>query len=292
MVDYLLQQLLNGLVIGSFLALMTVGFSMTYGVIRLANFAHGDIGYMMGVYVAVSAYFAGVPIALALVVGLGFAALLGLVVVRVAYKPVFFAPRLVMLLTTIGVSIFLENLAMVIWGAQARPFPVPVDNPFIKVGSVRLFLLQGVVIAVTVLLAISMHVLVHHTRLGKSMRATAEDMETAKVMGINVNRVVYGTFLLGTFLGSVAGILAAVYYNSISPLMGFTPTLKAFCIAVLGGIGSLPGALVGGVLMGIVEALGAGYVHSGFRDGFAYLLLFVFLVFLPNGLFGKSRERA
>lgn len=290
--EYLLQQLLNGLVIGSFLALMAVGFSMTYGVIRLANFAHGDIGYMFGTYIAVSAYAAGLPILLSIAAGIGLACLLGLVVVRVAYKPVLFAPRLVMLLTTLGVSICLQNVAMIIWGAQARPFPVQVDNPYIQIGSVRVFLLQGIVIAATVALAVAMYYLVHHTRLGKAMRATAEDMETARIMGINVNRVVYGTFVLGTFLGCVAGTLAAVYYNSISPVMGFTPTLKAFCISVLGGIGSLPGALLGGVLMGITEALGAGYIFSGFRDGFAYLLLFVFLVFLPNGLFGKSRDRA
>ncbi|MEI2776042.1 MAG: branched-chain amino acid ABC transporter permease [Tetrasphaera sp.] len=290
--DYLLQQLLNGLVIGSFLALMAVGFSMTYGVIRLANFAHGDIGYMFGTYLAVSAFNAGLPILPSIIVGIALAGILGLVVVRVAYKPVLFAPRLVMLLTTLGVSIFLQNLAMILWGAQARPFPVMVDNPYVQIGSVRVFLLQGIVIATTVILAIAMYYLVHHTRMGKAMRATAEDMDTARIMGINVDRVVYGTFVLGTFLGCVAGMLAAIYYNSLSPVMGFTPTLKAFCISVLGGIGSLPGALLGGVLMGVTEALGAGYIFSGFRDGFAYLLLFAFLIFLPNGLFGKSRDRA
>jgi branched-chain amino acid transport system permease protein len=288
--EYLFQQLLNGLVIGSFLALMTVGFSMTYGVIRLANFAYGDIGYMMGAFLSLTFVNAGAPLLLAIPLGLLIAAAMGLLVVRVAYRPLFFAPRIVILLTTIGVSIFLENIAMVIWGAEMKPFPAAIFNGYITIGNVRIFFLQVLVILITVLLAAAMHYIIHYTYLGKTMRATAQDMDAARMMGIDVDRVVYVTFTLGTLLGGVAGLLSAVYYNAVYPMMGFIPTLKAFCIAVLGGIGSLPGALVGGVLMGLVEALGAGYINAGFRDGYSYLLLLVFLIILPAGLFGKKRE--
>ena len=289
--EFFFQQLFNGLVIGAFLALMTIGFSMTYGVIRLANFAHGDIGYMMGVYLAVTLYRSGLPIALSLLLSILLSAGLGLLIVRIAYRPVFGAPGLVILLTTIGVSIFLENLSMLIWGAEMRPFPVTVFNPYFSIGPIRIFFLQVVVIILTAIVAGGLHLFIQHTMIGKSMRATAEDMEAARMMGIAVEKVVNVTFAIGTVLGSVAGILFAAYYNSIHPMMGFIPTLKAFCTAVLGGIGSLPGALLGGMLMGIVEALGAGYIDSGFRDGFVFLLLFIFLVFRPHGLFGKKQIR-
>lgn len=300
--DILLQQLLNGLILGSLYAMVALGYTMVYGILELINFAHGEI-VMLGAMVSVSLLnlllAAGVPVPLALLLALAAAlavcVLTAVLMERVAYRPLRSAPRLAPLITAIGVSIILQNLAMIIWGRQYLSFPPVLDVQIYEVAGATITNLQLLIIAVAAVTMGSLLLLVNRTRLGRAMRATAQNRDVAGLMGVDVNRVIAVTFAVGSALAAIAGLLIAAYYGIAHYNMGFILGLKAFSAAVLGGIGNIPGALLGGLLLGVIESLGAGYIGdltggflgSHYQDIFAFFVLILVLVFRPSGLLGE-----
>ena len=298
----LLQQILNGLVLGSVYALVALGYTMVYGILQLINFAHGDvlmIGAMLAATLAPILLAAGVPGILVLIivtaVAIPVCILLAVVIERVAYRPLRNAPRLAPLITAIGVSILIQTVAMMIWKPNPRPFPDLLPTDPIMMGEVVLAPKQLLILVVAAAMMIGLTLLVNRTRLGRAMRATAENPRIAQLMGVNANQVIALTFAIGAALAAVAGVLVALNYNQVSFMMGFTPGLKAFTAAVLGGIGNLAGAMVGGLLLGIIESLGAGYIGdltggflgSQYQDIFAFVVLIIVLVFRPSGIMGE-----
>lgn len=287
-----MEQVSNGLALGSIYALTAIGFTMVYGIISLINFAHGDI-YMMGAFFALTglALFK-LPLVIAFLFGMAGASLVGLMLARFAYRPVFNAPRINLFLCAIGAAIFLENFAMLVWGPETQSFPQVINNQVYRAAGFTLSTLQLIILGTGIVLMAVLTYIVQYTKLGRAMRCTAQDMNTAKLMGINTNRVVYFTFALGSSLGAAAGILVGMYYKAVFPMMGFVPGLKAFVAAVIGGIGSIPGAMLGGIIMGLAESLGAAYISSGYRDAIAFIILIFILLVKPAGLLGKSvREK-
>jgi len=300
--DILLQQLLNGLILGSLYAMVALGYTMVYGILELINFAHGEI-VMLGAMVSVSLLNlllgAGVPVPLALFLALAAAlavcVLTAVLMERIAYRPLRSAPRLAPLITAIGVSIILQNLAMIIWGRQYLSFPPVLDVQIYEVAGATITNLQLLIIAVAAVTMGSLLLLVNRTRLGRAMRATAQNRDVAGLMGVDVNRVIAVTFAVGSALAAIAGLLIAAYYGIAHYNMGFILGLKAFSAAVLGGIGNIPGALLGGLLLGVIESLGAGYIGdltggflgSHYQDIFAFFVLILVLVFRPSGLLGE-----
>ena len=302
--EIFLQQILNGLVLGSVYALVALGYTMVYGILGLINFAHGEV-LMVGAMVGLSAVlgvreaFPGVPSLVLLLVAVGVAVpvcmALSVFIERVAYRPLRNAPRLAPLITAIGVSILLQTLAMIIWKPNPRVFPDLLPTTPIEIGGVYLAPKQALILAVATLMMGGLMLLVNRTKLGRAMRATAENPRIAGLMGVNANRVIAATFMIGAALAAVAGVLVAMNYNIAQFSMGFIPGLKAFTAAVLGGIGNLAGAMVGGLLLGIIESLGAGYIGdltggflgSHYQDIFAFAVLIVVLVFRPSGIMGE-----
>jgi branched-chain amino acid transport system permease protein len=300
--DVLLQQILNGLILGSLYALVALGYTMVYGILELINFAHGEI-VMLGALVSVTALAAlaaaGVPVALALPLALAAAMVVcvvaGVLVERVAYRPLRNAPRLAPLITAIGVSIVLQNLAMIVWGRQYLSFPPVLDIQIYELYGATVTNVQVLIVAVAGVTMGGLLLLVQRTRLGRAMRATAQNREVAGLMGVDVNRVIAATFAVGSALAAVAGLLIAAYYGIAHYNMGFMLGLKAFSAAVLGGIGNIPGALLGGLLLGVIESLGAGYIGdltggflgSHYQDIFAFFILILVLIFRPSGLLGE-----
>lgn len=291
--ELLVQQLVNGLAVGSIYALIALGYTMVYGTIKLINFAHGDV-YMMGAFIG---YFAvmvlKMNVFLALLVAMVACAVLGVVIERVAYKSLRNSTRVAALITAIGVSYLLENAMSYFFGAESRPFPSDFGTETITLfGDVSVNGKQILIFGVTVVLMALLQFTVRYTKMGKAMRAVAVDEQAAQLMGIDVDGVISFTFALGSALAGIAGVLVGVYYNTISTTMGITVGLKAFVAAVLGGIGSIPGAMVGGYLIGLLETMVSFFGYSPYRDGVVYFLLFIILIVLPAGLFGKNvREK-
>jgi branched-chain amino acid transport system permease protein len=286
-----LQQLVNGLVIGGIYAMIAVGYTMIYGVIQLINFAHGEI-YALGAFFCFTFIaFLGLPFYLAFLLSMACCAVCGMLLDIVAYRPLRLSPRLAALITAIGMSIFLQNLILIIWGSRPKPFPhgsLPgfFEKTALTLGGVNLSWFHLFIFGLTVFMMLGLNLIIKKTRWGKAMRAVAQNKTMAALTGININRVISLTFALAGALGGAAGILVGAYYNSIYPTMGYLAGVKAFAAAVLGGIGSVPGAMLGGVVLGVAEAFGAGYLSSLYRDGISYGVMITVIVLIPAGLFG------
>jgi branched-chain amino acid transport system permease protein len=301
--DTLLQQILNGLVLGSVYALIALGYTMVYGILQLINFAHGEVlmvGAMVGMtmvtQVLVDTGWPGwVKLIVALAVAIVVCATLSVLIERLAYRPLRNAPRLSPLITAIGISIVLQTLGMMIWSPNPQVFPDLLPTDPIHIGGAILAPKQLLILGVSATMMAGLMLLVNKTRLGRAMRATAENPRIAGLMGVNANFVIAATFAIGAALAAVAGILVAMNYNIVHFSMGFIPGLKAFTAAVLGGIGNIAGAMVGGLLLGIIESLGAGYIGdltggflgSHYQDIFAFAVLIVVLLFRPSGIMGE-----
>lgn len=308
--DIFIQQILNGLVLGSIYALIALGYTMVYGIMGLINFAHGEVT-MVGAMVTISVLGvlanAGVDVPgvvlllMALAVSIPACMALGYAIERLAYRPLRNAPRLAPLITAIALSIVLQNVAILIWGRNYIPFPSILPNTPVHIFGATITVLQIAIIVLAILLMIGLLLIVEKTRLGRAMRATSQNPSVASLMGVSVNAIVSTTFVMGAALGAVAGVMVAANYDQAHSHMGFIIGLKAFTAAVLGGIGNLGGAVLGGLLLGIIEALGAGYIGdltggflgSHYQDIFAFIVLIVVLVFRPSGLLGERvAERA
>jgi len=288
-----LQQLVNGLAWGSIYALIALGYTMVYGVLRLINFAHGDvymIGAMTGYYAAHSFHPSSGGLGLAVILGTSMVvcALLGALIERVAYKPLREAPRLAALITAIGVSLFLQFGGQLLFGADPKFFPQLIENrPLIQWKGVVITNIQVLIIAISLGLMIALRFIVMNTKTGKAMRAVSFSHTASQFVGINVGAVIRSTFLIGSALAGAAGVLVGLSNPKIEPLMGILPGLKAFVAAVLGGIGNIPGALLGGYLMGLAETFVTAYLSSTYRDALAFVILILILLIKPAGLLGK-----
>ncbi len=294
----LLQQIINGLTLGAVYALIALGYTMVYGILELINFAHGEI-YMIGAYISiiVIGYLTAIgftidnpfiSILIAMVVSMFFVSSYGFTMEKVAYKPLRNAPRLSPLISAIGVSIFLQNFVMLTQGATDKVFPWVFSIKGFDIFNARVTYLQVFIIAVSVLLMFCLHLFVTRTRIGKAMRATALDKRMASLVGINIDTVISITFIIGSALAAAAGVMVAMYYGLVNYFIGYVAGIKAFTAAVLGGIGSIPGAMLGGVILGLVESLCASYISSEYKDAFAFGLLIIILLLRPAGLLGRQ----
>ena len=293
--ETILQQTVNGLMLGCFYALVALGYSMVYGIIKLLNFAHGDV-YMTGAFVCLATFsFVGafndgwVGIGLSMLAAMIFCGLLGFLAQRFAYRPLFNAPRLSMLITAVGVSLIIYNTVMGLTNSQFLFFETGLDNSAgFSFGNITITYIQIVMLVVTAALMLGLTRFVGGTMWGKAMRAISLDKDTCRLMGINVNKVIGLTFFIGSGLAAVAGGMACVYYGNVHYFMGYIIGMKAFTSAVVGGIGSIPGAMLGGLLLGLLEAFGTQIFTSQWKDVVAFGLLIIMLIFKPNGLLGKT----
>lgn len=292
----LLQHIINGVSLGSIYALIALGYTMVYGILQLINFAHSDV-YMVGAFAAYyTASLLGIqssPGVSTLVTLLAAAmivcSLLGLAIERFAYRPLRKAPKLNILITAIGVSLFLQYSGQVVFGADPKVFPTVLEDwVLVDLGGVALKSLDVAVFLVTVAMMLILNFLIYHTKIGKAMRAVSTNMTVAAMMGVNINRVIAFTFVVGSSLAGVGSVLVGMKYPKIDPLMGMLIGLKAFVAAVLGGIGNIGGAVLGGIIMGLSEEMVVGYLSSTYRDALAFGLLILILVFRPAGLLGKN----
>ena len=286
------QQLINGLSLGSIYALIALGYTMVYGIIQLINFAHGDV-LMVGAFVG---WFAmtglHMNVFLALMMAMAVCSVLGVVIERVAYKPLRNSTRIAALITAIGVSLFLEYTMMYFLGANPRAYPALTGllAGSFHIGGVIINNIQLVVIGVSVLLMVILQLIVRRTRVGKAMRAVSQDADAARLMGINVDNTISVTFAIGSALAGAAGVMLGVYYTSINPLMGLMPGLKAFVAAVVGGIGLIPGAWLGAFAVGFIETIARGVGLSTYSDAVVFLVLILILIIKPAGLLGKNTK--
>ncbi|MFO0387943.1 MAG: branched-chain amino acid ABC transporter permease [bacterium] len=302
--EVFLQQISNGVVLGSIYALIALGYTMVYGILQLINFAHGDV-LMVGALTAYSVVtllnhvapdlYGPVKLVIGLIVAMPVCMLLNVVIERIAYRPLRNAPRLAPLITAIGVSIILQTLAMIIWGRNYMVFPTSLPTEPIAIGSVIITTTQLIIIITSFVVMLALVLLINRSRLGRAMRATAENPRVAGLMGVDANKVIVATFAIGAALAALAGVMIAANYSIAHYYMGFIPCLKAFTAAVLGGIGNIYGAMVGGMLLGLIEALGAGYngdltggvLGSHYQDIFAFVVLIIVLIFRPQGIMGE-----
>ena len=293
-----LQQLINGLTLGSVYALIALGYSMVYGILELINFAHGEI-YMLGAYFGIiflgfltaaglTAYSLTLALVITFVLSILFCSAYGFTIEKIAYKPLRNAPRLSPLISAIGVSIFLQNYVMLTQGATDKVFPNLFGTAGFRFMSVRMTYLQLFIILTSIVMMIGLRLFVRKTKIGKAMRAVAQDKTMAALVGINIDTMISVTFIIGSGLAAVAGVMVAMYYGLVNYFIGYIAGIKAFTAAVLGGIGSIRGALFGGMLLGLVESLGGSYISSEYKDAYAFILLIIVLLVKPGGLFGKA----
>jgi branched-chain amino acid transport system permease protein len=300
--DILIQQIINGLILGSVYALVALGYTMVYGIINLINFAHGEVlmvGALTSWTVVMALKDVGMPgwllMLLSLLAAIVVCAVLNFVIEKLAYRPLRNAPRLAPLITAMGVSLLLQTLAMIIWKPNYKSYPILLPSEPFFIGGAVINTTQIVILVVTVIALASLMFLVNKTRLGRAMRATAENPRVAGLMGVRPDMVISATFIIGAVLAALAGVMYAANYGSVTHTMGFLPGLKAFTAAVFGGIGNLAGAMVGGVLLGLIESLGAGYIGaltggvlgSHYSDIFAFIVLILVLTLRPQGLLGE-----
>jgi len=293
------EQLINGLTIGSFYALIALGYTMVYGVMKLINFAHGDL-FTLGAYVGYTLLVvggAGVGHHFGLwggmVLAMGLAAVIlavvGLLLERIAYRPIYASGRLPVVVSALGASIFLENAMMVVWGPRYLAYTSDVvPSAMIRVWGINITVLQVMILVLSFVLMGALYLVVQKTTFGAAIRAAALDRDTAALMGININVIIVFVFVLGPALGGMTGVMVGMYYRQISFTMGWGYGLKAFTASVLGGIGNIPGAMVGGLMLGVVEMLGAVYISAAWKDVFVFLVLILVLIFRPNGLLGEA----
>lgn len=303
-VDIFLQQLVNGIILGSIYSLIALGYTMVYGVLGLINFAHGEV-VMIGAMTTITflkiliEMQTGLPPAVlvlfAIAAALPACALLGFTLERVAYRPLRNAPRLSPLITAIGLSIILQNVAMIVWGRNYAAFPPVLQTTPWQIGGAAITPLQVCIVLLAFAVMIGLWLLVDRTRMGRAMRAVSQNPNAARLMGVNVDSVISFTFVLGSMLGCLAGVMVSANYGQAHASMGFMLGLKAFAAAVLGGIGNLVGAMIGGLMLGLIESFGAGYIGdltggflgSQYQDVFAFLVLILVLIFRPSGLMGE-----
>ncbi|NQP18364.1 branched-chain amino acid ABC transporter permease [Streptococcus suis] len=284
----MLQQLVNGLILGSVYALIALGYTMVYGIIKLINFAHGDL-YMMGAFIGyylINSFQLNFFVALVLTMVL--TAALGVLIEFLAYRPLRNSTKIAALITAIGVSFFLEYGMVYLFGANTRAFPQALETVKFNLGPITVTNVQLTILGVSVFLMLALQFIVQKTKMGKAMRAVSVDSDAAQLMGINVNSTISFTFALGSALAGAAGVLIGLYYNSVEPLMGMAPGLKAFVAAVLGGIGIIPGAALGGFIIGLLETLAVTVGLSSYRDAVVYGILIVILLVRPAGILGKN----
>lgn len=283
-----LQQLANGISLGSIYALIALGYTMVYGIIKLINFAHGDV-YMIGAYIgfAVTTY-TTLGFFPAMIIAMVACAILGVAIEKIAYKPLRESSRIAVLITAIGMSLLLEYGMMFFVGAEVRSYPDVLARKVFNIGGVVINTQQIVIVVTAIVLMITLQFIVHKTKRGKAMRAVSIDKDAAQLMGINVDSTISFTFLIGSAFAGAAGVLVGIYYNSIDPLMGMMPGLKAFVAAVFGGIGSIPGAMIGGLGIGVIETMVAGYGYSMYRDAAVFAFLIIILIVKPTGILGKD----
>ena len=293
MLKSFIEQTINGLQTGSIYALIALGYTMVYGIVKLINFAHGDI-LMVGAYATLIAVSHGMPLIVAIVLSMVLCAFLGVVIDFLAYRPIRKAPKISALITAIGMSFLLESLALIIFGANPRVIDqkyIPTflsNNNKISIGFLSISMLTIFVIVVTSICMIALNLFIKNTKLGKATRAVSQDTGAAQLMGINVNKTIAITFAIGSGLGALGGALYAIVYPQIEPYMGMLPGLKAFIAAVCGGIGSIPGAMVGGYVLGLLEAYVKGSALTTWANPIVFGVLILILIFRPNGLFGKN----
>ena len=293
------EQLINGLTIGSFYALIALGYTMVYGVMKLINFAHGDL-FALGAYVGytllvVGAAGVGQHFGLwgGMILAMGLAAVIlavvGLLLERIAYRPIYASGRLPVVVSALGASIFLQNAMMVAWGPRYLAYTSDVvPSAMIQVWGINITVLQVMILVLSFVLMGALYLVVQKTTFGAAIRAAALDRDTAALMGININTIIIFVFVLGPALGGMTGVMVGMYYRQISFTMGWGYGLKAFTASVLGGIGNIPGAMVGGLMLGVVEMLGAVYISAAWKDVFVFLVLILVLIFRPNGLLGEA----
>jgi branched-chain amino acid transport system permease protein len=297
--EVFLEQLINGLTIGSFYALIALGYSMVYGILKLINFAHGDF-FALGSYIGYTVLVFGSAFATshfglwggmiaAMLVAALCVAFVGVAVERAAYRPIYPAGRLPAVVSALGASIFIQNTIMVIWGPRYQAYPASlIPNIHIQLGNIHITLLQIVILVLSFFLLGILYWVIQKTTFGAAIRATALDKDTASLMGINFNRVIFFIFTLGPALGAMTGVMVGMYYRQISFTMGWNYGLKAFTATILGGIGNLPGAMFGGLILGVLEMFGAAYISAAWKDVFVFLILILVLIFRPTGLFGEK----
>lgn len=285
-----IQQLINGLMLGNVYALLALGYTMVYGIIKLINFAHGDI-YMLGAYFG---YFfikvLHLNFFIALILAMAVSAIIGVVIEYIAYRPLRHSPRIAVLISALGISFLLENGMTYLYGSDQRSFPQAIKTVQYHFYGIQVSNIQLIIAVTSIVLMLLLTYIVKNTKMGRAMRAVSADPDAASLMGININHTISFTFAIGSALAAAGGVLIGLYYNSIDPLMGMTPGLKAFVAAVLGGIGIIPGAAVGGWLIGILETMVQATAFSDYKDAIVYAMLIVILLIKPTGILGKNKR--
>ncbi|GMA97639.1 branched-chain amino acid ABC transporter permease [Pelosinus sp. IPA-1] len=283
-----LQQIINGLAQGSIYALIGIGFALIFGVLGLVHFAHGEV-YMIGAFLGfmlVSVFH--LDVFSSLLIAMVGAAILGVIVEGIAFKPLRKAPDVAPMVCTLGLSVVLQNVADLIWGSDTKSIPDVIPNHVVPFLGAQISFQQIFIFAVSIILMIGLQFVLYRSKIGRAIRATAQNKDAAALMGVNIDTVIASTFAVGSALGGAAGVLVGVYYNAFYPMMGFMAGLKAFTATVLGGLTSVPGAVLGGLILGVAENLGAAYISSGYRDIFAFAILILVLLIKPSGILGRG----